>query len=83
MAYKAYSTQHEYEHELRWEAVNLHLRGAGYWVKWQHDFTTDSRNYAIGLKGEKQPMGIYSDEDTATAMVKMILSNAKHEGEMK
>jgi hypothetical protein len=51
----------------------------GFWVKWQRNFVTDQYQYAIGLKGEKQPMGIYEGEEVAHGMVKMLLSNAKHE----
>ena len=75
--------KYESEHDMKWGVANMMLGQIGFWVKWQHDFTTDSRKYAIGLKGEKQPMGIYNDEDTAEAMVKLLLSNVKHEGEMK
>ncbi len=75
--------KYEYEHMMKWMTISNRLQAIGFWVKWQHDFITDQHRYAIGLKGEKQPMGIYLGEDTAQAMVKMILSNAKHEGEMK
>ena len=75
--------KYEYQHEIKWRNIDLRLQEIGFWVKWQRDFITDSHKYAVGLKGERQPMGIYEDEDTATAMVKMILSNANHEGEMK
>jgi hypothetical protein len=79
----AYALKSEYIHEVTWRNNDLRLQEIGFWVKWQRDFVTDQHKYAIGLKGEKQPMGIYNDEDTATAMVKMLLSNAKHEGETK
>lgn len=72
-----YSTS---KHETKWNTINYKLWELGYWVKWQHDFMTAEHKYAIGLKGEKQPMGIYNDEDTATAMVKMLITNANHEG---
>lgn len=78
MAYTA-STRSEYVHEMRWRYNNQDLSRIGFWVVWQRDFVTDQHQYAIGLKGERQPMGIYNDEDTAQAMVKMLLSNAKHE----
>lgn len=78
MAYTA-STRSEYVHEITWRNYDLQLQEIGFWVKWQRDFITDQHKYAIGLKGERQPMGIYNDEDTAQAMVKMLLSNAKHE----
>ena len=66
------------EHEVKWNTINHKLWTIGFWVKWQHDFTTDEHKYAIGLKGERQPMGIYNDEDTATAMVKMLITNAEN-----
>lgn len=72
--------KYESEHEMKWRYTDIALNQIGFWVKWQRDFITDSHKYAIGLKGERQPMGIYNDEDTAQAMVKMLLSNAKHEG---
>ena len=78
-----YDGKNHYTHEIRWRNNDLRLQEIGFWVKWQRDFVMDLHKYAIGLKGEKQPMGIYNDEDTAQAMVKMLLSNAKHEGEMK
>lgn len=79
MAYTA-TTRHEYVHEVTWRNYDLQLQEIGFWVQWQHDFVMDSYKYAIGLKGERQPMGIYNDEDTAQAMVKMLLSNAKDGG---
>lgn len=79
MAYTA-STRSEYVHDTVWRNYDLQLREIGFWVQWQHDFVMDSYKYAIGLKGEGQPMGIYEGEETAQAMVKMLLSNAKHEG---
>ena len=78
MAYTA-STRSEYVHEITWRNNDLRLQEIGFWVKWQRDFVTDSHKYAIGLKGEKQPMGIYNDEEAAHGMVKLLLSNAKHE----
>ena len=65
-------------HEAKWENIDLRLREIGFWVKWQFDYTTIEFKYAIGLKGERQPMGIYNDEDTATAMVKMLITNAEN-----
>ena len=79
----AISSKEGDEHETRWWAINRRLDTLGYWAGWQRDFVTDQYRYAIGLKGESQPMGIYNDEDTAQAMVKMILSNEKYTGEMK
>jgi hypothetical protein len=76
----AISSRDEHEHEMKWVSANMALGQIGFWVQWQHDFTTDSRKYAIGLRGEKQPMGIYEGEEVAHGMVKMLLSNAKHEG---
>jgi hypothetical protein len=70
-----YSTS---KHEVKWRNNDLQLREIGFWVKWQHDFITDQHKYAIGLKGERQPMGVYNDEDTATAMVKMLITNAEN-----
>ena len=70
-----YSTS---KHEVKWNTINRRLYTLGFWVKWQHDFITDQHKYAIGLKGERQPMGIYNDEDTATAMVKMLITNAEN-----
>jgi hypothetical protein len=67
-------------HETRWWAINRRLDTLGYWAGWQYDFMTAEHKYAIGLKGETRPMGIYEDEDTARAMVKMLLSNAKDGG---
>lgn len=78
MAYTA-STRSEYVHEITWRNNDLRLREIGFWVVWQRDFVTDQHQYAIGLKGERQPMGIYNDQDTAQAMVNLLLSNAKHE----
>ena len=72
--------KYEYQHEIKWRNNDLRLQEIGFWVKWQRDFVTDQHKYAIGLKGEKQPMGVYNDEDTAQAMVKMLLSNAKDGG---
>ena len=72
--------KYEYQHEIKWRNIDLRLQEIGFWVKWQRDFITDSHKYAVGLKGERQPMGIYNDEDTAQAMVKMLLSNAKDGG---
>ncbi len=72
----AFGTREGHEHEVKWMTLSNRLQSRGFWVKWQYDYTTVEYKYAIGLKGEKQPMGVYSDEDTATAMVKMILSNA-------
>jgi hypothetical protein len=69
--------KYEHEHEVKWRNIDLQLNHIGFWVKWQRDFVMDSHKYAIGLKGEKQPMGIYNDEDTATAMAKMLWTNAK------
>ena len=71
------------EHEVKWTTINRRLWTLGYWVRWQYDFMTAERKYAIGKEGEKKPMGIYEDEATAMGMVKMILSNANYEGEMK
>jgi len=71
------------EHEIKWRNIDLQLNHIGFWVKWQYDHTAHGYQYGIFKRGERQPMGIYNDEDTALAMVKMILSNAKHEGEMK
>lgn len=65
-------------HEVKWGNIDMQLREIGFWVRWQHDFMTAEHKYAIGLKGEKQPMGIYNDEDTATAMVKMLITNAEN-----
>jgi hypothetical protein len=76
---KALGTKYEYEHEVTWMTISNRLQALGFWVKWQHDFITDQHRYAIGLKGEKQPMGVYLGEETAYAMVKMILSNARDE----
>ena len=78
MTYTA-STRSEYVHEITWRNNDSRLQEIGFWVRWQRDFVTDSYKYVIGLKGEKQPMGIYNDEDTAQAMVNLLLSNAKHE----
>lgn len=71
---------HNYDHEVRWKNNDLQLRQIGFWVDWQRDFIMDSHKYAIGLKGEKQPMGIYEGEEAAQAMVKLLLSNAKDGG---
>lgn len=79
MAYTA-STRSEYVHEITWRNNNLQLQEIGFWVMWQRDFVTDQHKYAIGLKGEAKPMGIYTGEEEAQAMVKLLLSNAKHEG---
>jgi hypothetical protein len=68
------------EHEIKWRNIDLQLNHIGFWVKWQFDYTTVEYKYAIGLKGEKQPMGIYNDEDTATAMAKMLWTNANDGG---
>ena len=76
----AVDSREEYVHEMRWRYNNQDLNKIGFWVKWQRDFITDQYKYAIGLKGEKQPMGIYIGEETAQAMVNLLLSNAKHEG---
>jgi hypothetical protein len=76
---KALGTKYEYEHEVKWMTISNRLQALGFWVKWQHDFITDQHRYAIGLKGEKQPMGVYLGEEIAEAMVKMLLSNAKDE----
>lgn len=67
------------DHDMMWTAINRRLHELGFWVKWQRDFIIDDYKYAIGLKGEKQPMGIYEGEEVAHGMVKMLLSNAKHE----
>ena len=79
MSYIA-STRKEYVHEVTWRNNDLQLREIGFWVQWQRDFLTDDYKYAIGLKGETKPMGIYGGEESAQAMVKLLLSNAKHEG---
>lgn len=71
------SIKYEHGHEVKWRNIDLQLNHIGFWVKWQRDFVTDSYKYAIGLKGEKKPMGIYEDEDTAMAMAKMLWTNAK------
>ena len=76
MAYIA-TTRDEYVHEITWRCYDSQLQVIGFWVKWQRDFVTDQYRYAIGLKGESQPMGIYNDEDTAQAMVKLLFNNAK------
>jgi hypothetical protein len=75
-----YDPKYEYQHEIKWRNIDLRLQEIGFWVKWHRDFITDSHKYAIGLKGEKQPMGIYNDEDTATAMTYMLITNAKDGG---
>ena len=75
----AYALKSEYIHEVTWRNNDLRLQEIGFWVKWQRDFIIDDYKYAIGLKGEKQPMGIYEGEEVAHGMVKMLLSNAKHE----
>jgi len=71
------------EHNIKWDTINRRLWALGYWVKWENDYRTMEYRYAIGRDNERKPMGIYEDEATAQAMVKMILSNAKHEGELK
>ena len=75
----AVDSKQGYVHEMRWRYFNKDLNNIGFWVQWRRDFVADQHQYAIGLKGERQPMGIYNDEETAQAMVKMLLSNAKHE----
>jgi hypothetical protein len=71
--------KYESEHEMKWRYTDMALNQIGFWVRWQRDFIIDDYKYAIGLRGEKQPMGIYEGEATALAMVKLLLSNAKHE----
>jgi len=75
----AISSKEGHEHEFKWGAIHRRLEYLGYWVKWQRDLRTDEYKYAVGKVGEKQPMGVYDNEETALAMVKMILTNAKHE----
>jgi hypothetical protein len=70
-----YSTS---KHETKWNTINYKLWELGYWVKWQRDFFNDSHRYAIGRDGESKPMGVYEDEDTAMAMVKMLITNAEN-----
>lgn len=74
------AVKYEGAHDMQWHTINRRLNELGFWVQWQHDFIIDDHKYAIGLKGEKQPMGIYEGEEVAHGMVKMLLSNAKHEG---
>ena len=76
----AFGTEDGYKHDFKWISIDKKLNSIGFWVRWQRDFITYQYKYAIGLKGEKQPMGIYVGEETALAMVKMLLSNAEHEG---
>jgi hypothetical protein len=79
----AYSNREGHEHEVKWMTINRKLWEHGYWVKWEFSTYQFAHRYAIGRYKENKPMGIYEDEDTAMAMAKMLLSNAKHEGEMK
>ena len=79
----AFGTREGHEHEVKWMTINRRLALIGYWVKWEFSPYTIMHRYAIGKEWEKKPMGIYEDEDTATAMVKMLITNANHEGEMK
>ena len=74
----AISSKEGYDHQVFWMNVGLRLNQIGYWVKWQDDRYGASKQYAIGRKGEAKPMGIYNEEE-ANGMVKMLLSNAKHE----
>lgn len=68
------------EHEVKWSTIDRRLTVLGYRVKWAFNYhTAHGYQYGIFKRGEKQPMGIYNDEDTALAMVKMILSNARDE----
>lgn len=74
----AISDREGYVHEGKWMYANIELNRIGFWVKWQRDFYTDQYKYALGKRGEHMPMGIYNEEE-AKGMVKMLLSNAKHE----
>ena len=76
----AYSNQEGHEHEVKWMTINRRLALIGYWVKWEFSPYTIMHRYAIGKTGEKKPMGIYEDEDTAKAMVKMLITNANDGG---
>jgi hypothetical protein len=69
------------EHGIKWDTINRRLKLIGYWVMWENDYRTMEYRYAIGKIGETKPMGIYEDEDTAKAMVKMLWTNAVTEGE--
>ena len=75
----AIGSREGHEHEMKWITVNRFLGDVGFWVKWQRDFYTDQYKYALGKRGEHMPMGIYNEEEVK-GMVKMILSNAEHEG---
>jgi hypothetical protein len=79
----AFGTREGHEHEVKWNTINRRLNSLGFWVMWEFSHLQMEHRYAIGRDNERKPMGIYNDEDTAMAMVKMILSNAKHEGELK
>lgn len=74
----AISSKEEGEHEVKWMTINRKLWALGYWVKWEFSPYMSMHRYAIGKEGEKKPMGIYEDEDTATAMVKMLTTNAEN-----
>ena len=73
---KALEPKNTHEHEVKWMTINRKLSLIGFWVKWEFSPYQLAHRYAIGKEWEKKPMGIYEDEATAQAMVKMILSNA-------
>jgi hypothetical protein len=76
----AFGTREGHEHEVKWNTIDRRLTELGYRVKWAFNYHTHGHQYGIFRSGERQPMGIYEDEDTAQAMVKMILSNANDGG---
>ncbi len=77
----AISSKERFEHDNKWLAINRRLWAFGYWVKWENDHRTMEYRYAIGRYKENKPMGIYENEETAEAMVKMLITNANHEGD--
>lgn len=67
------------EHDRKWVVINLRLNIVGYWVKWQPNLMTAEKDYAIGRGGEVRPMGVFSGEDSAMAVIKMILEGVNEQ----
>jgi hypothetical protein len=65
------------DHWTKWVTFNSHLHEHGYKVIYQHNHLKWRNEYAITKDGTT--IGIYDDEATAEAMVKLILTNVRDE----
>lgn len=67
-------------HDYRWKMYNVILEAYGYAVHWEWKTLTHDYRYAlVRRRPEYEMLGIFDDEQTATNMVNMLITQVQVE----